>query len=236
VLYAITAALVARLAMGAPDVQQADQRGAIAALAQQPLAGWMLGLLAAGLFAFAIWRFYEVVTEDDELWKRAVHGASGVTYAVLGFLAVTVLLPGRDEGGGDGTTSLTARVMNLPAGRLLVGMAGVAVIGMGGYFIVNGLRRRFMKNLALDEHNAPWAAAVGVVGWVGRGVVSVLVGGFVILAAARHDPQEAKGLDGTLKTLLGESYGRPLLIAVAVGFAAYAALCAVEAKYRRYDG
>lgn len=195
----------------------------------------MLALLALGLFAFALWRFYDAVTADDELWKRGVHTISGLTYGVLAVLTVSVLLPGQDGGGGDGTASMTARVMNLPGGRVLVGLAGLAVIGMGGYFIVNGLRRSFMKNLELNEESSPWAAAVGAAGWVGRGVVSVLIGGFVILAAARHDPNQAKGLDGTLKTLLGEPYGRPLLIAVALGFLAYAALCVIEAKYRRYD-
>ena len=235
VLYAVTAALVVRLAIGASDVHQADQRGAIAALAEQPFAGWMLALLAAGLFAFALWRFYDAVTADDELWKRGVHTVSGLTYGVLGVLTVSVLLPGRDGGGGDGTASTTARVMNLPGGRVLVALAGLAVIGMGAYFIVNGLRRSFMKNLELDEKTSPWAAAIGATGWVGRGVVSVAIGGFVILAAAQHDPNQAKGLDGTLKTLLAEPYGRPLLIAVALGFLAYAALCVIEAKYRRYD-
>lgn len=234
-VYLLTATLVARLAMGAADVQRADQRGAIAALAKQPFAGWMLGLLAFGLAAFALWRFYDTVTGDDSLFNRAIHAFSGITYAILSVLAVSVLLPGPDEGGNDGTASLTARVMNLPAGRWLVGLVGVAVIGFGGYCIAIGVRRKFMDKLELSEGSAPWAVAIGVIGWVGRGVVAVLIGGFVIRAALAHNPDEAKGLDGTLKTLLAESYGRPLLVAVALGFAAYAALCGLEAKYRRFE-
>ena len=216
-------------------MQRADQRGAIAALAKQPFAGWMLALLAFGLAAFALWRFYDTFTGDDSLFNRAVHAVSGISYAILSVLAVSVLLPGRDQGGDDGTTSFTARVMNLPAGRWLVGLAGVAVIGFGGYCIAIGVRRKFMDKLDLAEGSAPWAVVIGVLGWVGRGVVAVLIGGFVIRAALSHNPEDAKGLDGTLKTLLAESYGKPVLIAVALGFAAYAALCLIEAKYRRFE-
>lgn len=229
------AALVARLALGAEDVQRADQRGAIATLAKQPFAGWLLALLALGLAAFALWRFYDTVTGDDSWFNRGIHAVSGVAYAVLCVLAVSVLLPGSDEGGDDGTASLTARVMNLPGGRLLVGLIGLGFIGFGAYCVVIGVRRKFMKKLELSEGDAPWAVVVGIAGWVARGVVSVLIGGFIIRAALDHNPDEAKGLDGTLKAVLAESYGRPLLIAVALGFAAYAALCAVEARYRRYD-
>lgn len=234
-LYVVTAALMARLALGAADVQRADQRGAIAALAKQPFAGWMLALLAVGLAAFALWRFYDTFTGDDSLFNRAIHAVSGITYATLSVLTVSVLLPGSDQGGDDGTASLTARVMNLPAGRWLVGLAGAAVVGVGVYWVAIGLRRKFMDKLELSEGRAPWAVVIGVMGWVGRGVVAILIGGFVIRAALSHKPDEAKGLDGTLKALLAESYGRPMLIAVALGFAAYAALCLIEAKYRRYD-
>lgn len=229
------AALVTRLALGADDVQRADQRGAIAALAKQPFAGWLLALLALGLAAFALWRFYDTVTGDDSWFNRGIHAVSGVAYAVLCVLAVSVLLPGSDEGGDDGTASLTARVMNLPGGRVLVGLIGLGFIGFSAYCVVIGVRRKFMKKLELSESDAPWAVVVGIAGWVARGVVSVLIGGFIIRAALDHNPDEAKGLDGTLKAVLAESYGRPLLIAVALGFAAYAALCAVEARYRRYD-
>ena len=227
--------LVVRLATGAAAVQEADQRGAIAALAEQPFAGWMLALLAAGLAAFALWRFYDAVTADDSLLKRGVHAVSGISYALLSVLAVGVLLPGSDKGSGDGTASTTARVMNLPGGRVLVAIVGAVVVGVGVYFIVNGVRRKFMKNLELNESSAPWVAAIGVLGWVGRGSVFVLIGSFVIRAAANHDANEARGLDGALKSLLTESYGRSLLAAVAGGFAAYAVMCLVEAKYRRYD-
>ena len=234
-LYAITAALVTRLAVGSDEVQQADQRGAIAAIAEQPFAGWLLALLTFGLFAFALWRFYDTFTGDDSFLNRAFHAVSGIAYSVLGFLAARVLLPGSDESGGDGTASTTARVMELPAGRVLVGLVGLGMVGIGGYFIVQGVSRSFMKKLDVSGDMTPWVTLIGVLGWIGRGVGAILTGGFVVQAALNQNPSEAKGLDAALKALIAESYGRTLLVTVAVGFAAYALLCFVEAKYRRYD-
>lgn len=188
-----------------------------------------------GLFAFSLWRFYDTFTGDDSLHKRAFHAFSGVAYGILGVLAAGVLLPGSDDSGGDGASSMTARVMDLPAGRFLVGLVGLGLLGVGGYFVANGVRRSFMKSLDVPAGFERWAAAAGVTGWVGRGIVLLFSGGFVIKAALDQNPGEAKGLDAALKAMLSESYGRPLLFAVAVGFLAYALLCLVEAKYRRYD-
>ena len=76
---------------------------------------------------------------------------------------------------------------------------------------------------------------LGVVGHVGRGLVFVVLGGFVLQAAVRHDPEESKGIDAALRDLAGGGPGRALLIVIALGLVAYGLWTFVEARARRSD-
>jgi hypothetical protein len=53
------------------------------------------------------------------------------------------------------------------------------------------------------------------------------------LAAIRSNPGEAGGLDAALRTLAAQPFGTFLLIAVAIGFAAYGIFCFAAARSHR---
>ena len=74
---------------------------------------------------------------------------------------------------------------------------------------------------------------MGVVGSVGRGVVFGLLGVLLVGAAINHDPNQAQGIDGTLRTIADQSYGQVLLFLTALALFAFAAYSLVEARYRR---
>ena len=59
------------------------------------------------------------------------------------------------------------------------------------------------------------------------------MGLFLILAAFRQNPGEAKGLAGALNTLADQPYGPLLLGTVACGLAFYGLYMWIEARYRR---
>jgi hypothetical protein len=75
--------------------------------------------------------------------------------------------------------------------------------------------------------------ALGRFGRIAQGVVFGIIGVLVIIAAVQYDPNKAKGLDGALKTLASQPYGRWLLSIVALGFLAYGLYGLAEAKLRR---
>jgi hypothetical protein len=62
---------------------------------------------------------------------------------------------------------------------------------------------------------------LGAVGFVARGIVVIVAGGFAVAAATTFDPQKAKGLDGSLRSLVRAPGGHALLLAAAVGLAAF---------------
>jgi hypothetical protein len=74
---------------------------------------------------------------------------------------------------------------------------------------------------------------VGTTGLVGRGFVFALIGGFLLDAAYRFDPDKAKGLDDSLKTLAEQPFGTVLLFASALGLLAFALWSFIEGRYRK---
>ena len=82
---------------------------------------------------------------------------------------------------------------------------------------------------------APQASATGagILGHLARFVVFGLIGLFLLEAAWKFDPRQARGLDGALLEVSQRPYGGFLLGAVAVGLLGYAVHCLVQARYRR---
>lgn len=127
-------------------------------------------------------------------------------------------------------------VLGWPGGRVLVFAAGVAVIAGGCYLAFRGVTRKFEKHLAMGEMSATMkrlCTVLGTVGVAARGVVFALLGALLVKAAVAFDPNEAEGLDGTLRTIASRRYGTVLLLLAAVGLLAFGAYSFVEAKFRR---
>jgi Na+/proline symporter len=64
-------------------------------------------------------------------------------------------------------------------------------------------------------------------------VVFTIIGIFLIVAAVKNNPQDAKGLDSALIALVQQPFGPWLLGLVALGLIAYGVYSFVEARYRR---
>lgn len=232
--------LVLQLALGSSGGEQADQSGAFKTLADSRLGGLLLAVLALG---FLIWAAYRLLcaavgSRDEQgasRWgHRAKAGGEGLLYLLATVSAVRVLLGARADSEQE-ADSVTAAVMGVTGGRTLVGLAGVAVVVLGLVLVVRALERKHSKRL--EHYRIPPslrgpAVTVGVVGLVGRAGVVALIGAFLVNAAVRFDPDEAKGLDGALQVLAGQPYGRVLLGAVAVGVLGYALWSLVETLWR----
>ena len=232
VLYALVAALVARIPTGGAD-KEADKKGAFAVLVESPFGGWLLGAVAVGLLGFAAWRLLSAVRGADEKpTKRLSWVGSAVVYLGLFALAVGVLRG--DGGGGNREKALTARLLELPGGPVVVGAIGVAIFVIAANHLRKAVKERFLQYV--DEGDVPDALhgpvrAVGVLGCLGRALVWSLVGWFVVQAAVQHDPNEPIGLDESLRRMAGESYGPTVLWLAFAGLLAFAALCAATALW-----
>lgn len=222
--------------------EPADKQGAVRALSDTPVGLGLLVVLLVGFAGYGLWRAAEAAWgrrgERDEARRTAKRAASAGKALIYGALAATTasILMGRDEGGSQQESIWTAKVFQLPGGRLLVGAAGLVVVGVGGWLVVRGVRTKFDENLDTRAMPGPVRTVVlvgGAAGHAARGVVIALAGMLLVKAALDYDPQEAKGVDGTLRTIAQQPYGKVLLLLAAGGLAAFGLLSFVEARYRR---
>ncbi|MGY1915918.1 DUF1206 domain-containing protein [Blastococcus sp. SYSU DS0973] len=242
-VHLLIAWLALQLAWGSGQ-GQADQSGALATLADQPLGTPLLWVLAVGLLALAVWQAAEVLrwrhgwsasgkTRTRALEKTAKSVAKAVVYIALAVLAIRYATGGGQSGGGS-QQQAAAGVLGWPAGRWLVGAAGLVVVGVGAYHVWKGVTKRFLREIDLSGCSATATRLVtrlGQAGFPGKGVALGLVGGLLVWAAVTFDPAKASGLDGALHTVLTAPAGPVLLTLIAVGIAAFGAYCFVRARY-----
>ncbi len=232
-------ALMAALGLGGKTTS-AD--GALATIAVQPAGQMLLGLVALGLAGYALWRFVQALfdpqhkgTDAKGIVKRIGYLISGIAYTGLALTSIR-LLQGIKSGGGK-TQDMTARLLALPLGRFLVIAVGLALIGIGINSLYSGLKEKFEKTLRWNEMNPQeqrWAGIMGKIGLSARGIVSGIIGVFLIQAGLQANANKARGLDGALKVLSQQAYGPWLLGIVAAGLVAFGLYSMlVESRYRR---
>jgi hypothetical protein len=239
VSYGLVGVLAIGIAVGVGG-QATSREGALKQLAGSSFGSVVLVLLAAGLAAYALWRFVQayVASEDDEkkLWaKRAAYGGRGLIYAGLAFSALKILAGTGGNQSQTGKAHKTAGViLSWPGGTWIVGIAGAAIIGVGLWNAYRGVTRKFEDKWmhGMSATAKTWAGRAGVAGHVARAIVFTLIGVFAIKAAADYKPQDAVGLDGALQKLAHQSYGPYLLGLTAAGLVAYAIYCFADARYR----
>ncbi len=238
-VYATVGVLALRAAFGSGG-QTTDTQGAVQALARAPFGQVLLALLSLGLISYGLWRFVQAWNNPaDREGAKGVVARSGFVVSGVIHLALAVtavgLLVGSSSGGGSSEQGMAARLLAVPFGRWLVGLVGLAIIGMGVYQLVKAYRADFrdaLKTAQMSQTEQRWAVRAGRVGYAARGIVFALMGSFFIQAALQAQASEARGLGGALRTLQRQPYGPFLLGAVALGFVLYGVYMAVEARYR----
>lgn len=236
-IWLILGVLAAQVALGADD--RVDKNGALHAIADKPLGEVLLVVLTVGFLGYAAWRLLEgsVGHRDQEegrkRWtKRGSSLFRGGIYLFLAGSTAKYLVTG---GSNDKTQPLTARVMAHTGGQTLVFLVGAGIVIGGLAMAVRAFRQKFEDNLKTGQMPGRLRSAtrlIGTTGLASRGLVFVLIGGFLVKAALDFEPQKAKGLDASLKTLAGQAYGPYLLFAAAVGLLAFAVWSFIEARYR----
>ncbi|WP_165064840.1 DUF1206 domain-containing protein [Marisediminicola senii] len=216
----------------------ADQSGALGQLASTPGGVAVLWVVTVGLFALALWQVFEAILvpaqEEKRKWAhRAVEFGKAVAYVAVGVTAFTFASGGSSSSSGD-TQSLSATVLGAPGGVLLLTLLGLAVVAIGGYFVFKGVTQKFREDISIPAKPAGTAVtALGVAGYVAKGIAIAVVGILLVVAAFTVDPSQATGLDGALKSLLELPFGSIILVLVGAGLIAFGIYSFARAKYAR---
>ena len=244
VVYLIIGLLAAELAIGHGGAAT-DQRGAIHIISDQPFGKFLLIIVAIGLFGYALWSLIQAYFDTEGKGHHAKgalarigYAAVGVAYGALAF-GTFQLAVGTGNVGNSSTVSTqdwTARLLKLPFGVALVVIVGLVVLGIAAYLYSNAYTARFKSQFNLATVSAQVRKGIiflGRFGYAALGVVFTIIGIFLIVAALKHNPGEAKGLDSALAELLHQPFGPLLLGIVALGLLAYGIYSFAEARYRR---
>lgn len=233
-VHLLIAYLALRVAWGGGG--DASQQGALKTLASTGAGPVLLVVVAVGMFALTLWQAAEaafgqgrVAEQHDErrrTLKRISSAGRAVVYLALGVSAVRLVLGAGSSGGQE--EGLTARLMGVPLGRVLVALVGAAIVSVGVTQVVRGIRQTFTEDLSGDRTRA--VRVLGTVGYVAKGVALAVVGGLFGWAALTYDPDKAGGLDEALHTVGSQPAGAVLLTALALGFAAFGVFCLVWAR------
>lgn len=238
VVYVLVGWLAGHLAVGDPEGQPSGQ-GALHQIAQQPLGAAALWLAAAGLAALAVWEACQAVgghRSDDGLRRWGARAGSAGRGVVFGVLAVLAAMTAAGDPGGGGGGGITADLMSMPLGPVLVVGVGVAIAAVGVYSAYKGLSDRWRKDLEVDgQTGAVGGVVTGVAraGYVTRGAAFVVVGGLFGWAGLTHDARKSGGLDQAIVRFRDEAYGPWLMLVVAVGLGCYGVYHLFRAWYLR---
>ncbi len=241
IVYGLIGVLVLQAAQGAgnPNV---DQTTVFKKILSQSYGQILLWVIIIGLVGYALWRLILALfdLEGDGrrkggTIKRIGYFISAVSYLVLAYIAYGIMKSGGSSG-SNSTTDITAKVISMPGGTIIITLIGLALIGAGLYGIYSGFSSKMEKRFDWGRMRAEerrLAILTGRIGYAARGLVYTLVGIFLVQAAVTYNPSKATGLGGAFAALAAQPYGKWALIVVAIGLIAFGIYALALARYRR---
>ena len=244
VVYLIMGGLAAAAALGAGSAD-ADAKSAIHVIALGPAGRFLLGLVAIGLAGYALWCLVRTIFDPDHLGRgakgivmRAAYAVVGIAYSTLAFAAYQIAA-GAGSGGKSTDTQaqdFTVGFMKTGVGVPVVMLSGLAFVAIGLVLVYVAYSAQYMRQIKRYEAPEPLATAImwlGRLGYAALAVIFAEIGAFLVVAALRRDPGEARGLGGALAALAATHPAGPLLLGImAFGLIAYGVFSLAEARYR----
>jgi hypothetical protein len=246
VVYCLIGLLALLSVLGNGGWETTGSRGALQRLLEQPFGQVLVALLAIGLAGYALWCFIQAVEDPEQegsdakgIAKRTAYFGKGIIYFSL-VIAAVGMVTGTGRGGEDANRidEWTATLMSAPFGIWLVGIVGVCVIGYGIYHLYRAWKVKLDDQLdfsRLSPSARTWVRRISRFGIGARGVVFVVIGFFLVMAAYRSSPSEAQGVGEALATLREQPYGPWILGVVALGLIAYGVYEFARARYRQIE-
>lgn len=192
----------------------------------------LLGVMAAGLLAYGIWRLADAALniEDHEadnkgMAERVGAGLSGLAHLFLTWQAIQVMQGAAS--GGNGVQESARTALTFPGGGIAILLAGAVVLLVGVVQLVRAAKGSFLRHLEPEMADRTWVEWSGRAGYGARGVVFLIVGYFLVAAGLDARASGVGGMDAALTWL--ES---PVNVIVALGLFGFGVFSLVEARWR----
>jgi Domain of Unknown Function (DUF1206) len=215
----------------------ASRNGALNQLSKQPFGEFVVWVVAIGMFLLVVWKlleaFIDFTLEDGA--KKVVKPVTNVFKAIVyGTLGVSALKVATGSKSKSRTSDYTAKLMDQPFGRWLVGLVGLAIIGYGGYLCYRGWSEKFLEHLDAQGRSGDAGNAYrlfGKIGYIAKGIAIGVIGILFVYAAIDHSAKKSGGLDQALHKVLQQPFGPVLLFVISVGIGCYGLFCFARARH-----
>jgi hypothetical protein len=240
-IYLVIGALAALVAWGTRG-ELADPPSVIDILDKLPAGDLLVTLVAAGLAAYALWRFVQAFADPDQqgrtlkgLVVRVGRVVSGIGYSALAVFAAR-LAAGGSQNAGD-QPNWAHRLLAEPLGTIAGGMIAIILLCVATDDARKACTTNFGERLKHHEMSMLLTAAntcAGSWGFAARAVVLIFGGIYLMRAVFLTEPHHAKGFEAILAGLLRLPQGEWVLGFVALGLGAYGLFMIQAGLYRRH--
>ncbi len=240
VVYAIVGGFAVQAAVVGGETRGADEAAPV--LLGQPFGRVLVGLLALGLLAYAVWRLVQAVRDTDDhgsgpkgLAIRAAKAGSGLAYLGLALSAAALLASLGLEDRSD-RSALMANAIGFVGARWTAAILAALFLAIAAGQAVRAIRGTFMRYFSGSAERRRLVRILGRIGILAR------AGGFLILAwlmgwralNAGTDAQ-SPGMEQVLKAVEAMPGSTVLLFAMGIGFIAFALFSFAAARWRMVD-
>ncbi|MEG8038156.1 DUF1206 domain-containing protein [Sphingomonas sp. LR60] len=193
----------------------------------------LLGVIAAGLTAYGIWRLADAALDIERhgadrkgMLERVGAGVSGAIHLLLAWQSVQLMRGAALS--GDGTQESARTAMQLPGGWALVLIGAAVLCVLGVVQLAKAVKGSFLRYLAPAIARQQWVQWSGRAGYAARGLVFLISGYLLARAGIEEQASQAGGMARVLSWLTN-----PFDLIVGVGLFAFGLFSLVEARYRQ---
>ncbi|VVP83313.1 hypothetical protein PS910_02174 [Pseudomonas fluorescens] len=222
-----------------------DSHKSLEALLSQPFGHVLVGLMVAGLLAFAAWRVLQALRDVDNhgtklkgLMIRAGLLAGGMVNGALALFALGLLISGIRSSGDSGngkTRDLLAHLLSWEHSNLLVYVVALVPLGVGIVHIIKGWRATFERYFEADEEVMRYVRPVSRFGLIARGVVLIEIALLLMISGSIYKAMDPPGMKEALDALQNLPAGGLILLVIALGMIAFSIYSFSEAAWRRIN-
>jgi hypothetical protein len=241
VMYVLIGILALGVAFGNSG-HKADQSGAVRVVGHTPFGVVLLWLLVVGFAGMALWRLSEALyggpgADGRKASNRLIAAFKALLYGFIAYgITKYALGLGAPKSSNKQSVDLTATAMRHAGGRILVGIVGLVLIGVGAWLAWRAFERKFLAELRTGEMSPQTRKIVtflGRYGGIARGIVFAAAGLFLLIAAVHANAHQAKGIDATLRAFTKTPAGPWLLVLVAIGLVLFGGYSLAESRWRK---
>ena len=241
VVYCLIGILTAMAAFGLQG-KKAGKADAFNLIYEQPFGKILLIIVACGLLGYVTWRFFQAFGDIDHKGNdnkakvvRAGYAISAFIYLGLAVYAGKLALMG--PGGSDGNSQqfIVSKILSYSFGEWIIGITGAIIIGNAFRQIYKGASKKFMKNVQfLGANHSDAYEKAGILGYIARGVVLIIVGYFFVRGAIHSNSSEIADTKEAFG-FIENTFGSLLMGIVAIGLVCYGIFMFVKARYQKID-